>query len=267
MGVARRSSGARPVGTGLGMAVFSLVMAVSACTATQEGAGLPATLSTPTDTGLTNPAEVPSTSPPETERQRARRARVEVRWLRLVMDRFWSREVHDVYGVLFDAPDDLVRFHGDEAVSCGARRIHSPHGAFYCAIEGDEKVAIDVDWLEASYRDHPGDAVAFVVLAHEWGHAVQDTLREHGIGQGVWRPPYRRELNADCLAGSFVGHGIADLTLDADPRTPLVPVWFLLARSGSGELGDPGDHGTAEQRQQAFVVGAQRGTLRCQSMY
>ena len=187
--------------------------------------------------------------------------------MRLVLDRFWDRELERLYGVRFDTPDALVRYHGYEAVTCGTRTIHSPKGAFYCPTDGDEKVAIDVDWFVANYQENPDEAVVFLVMAHEWGHAVQDSLREEGVGKATWRPPYRQELNADCLAGSWIGYQVANLFFDVDPDDPLGPVRLLLARSGSGELGTPGDHGTPEQRQEAVVVGALRGTLRCQSVY
>ena len=46
---------------------------------------------------------------------------------------------------------------------------------------------------------------------------MRDTWLENG-GTDVWEPPYRKELNADCLAGVFLSRSIAEGTIVEEPE-------------------------------------------------
>jgi uncharacterized protein len=231
--------------------------------------GLPSAVPTPTDLQATSHVVVPTTHQGVADADAGQRKllrRIARGWLQPVLNKYWIDELDRLFRVEFDPPDSVVAYRGDEAIRCGHRAISMPQGAFYCYIDGDEKVAFDLDWMASPWSSSDGGMI-YLVLAHEWGHAVQDTLQEQHLGKEVWRPSYRRELNADCLAGSFFGYHIANLTFDIDPDDPLGPVWDLIARSGSSDWTDPGDHGTSEQRQRAFLDGYLHGIDYCQNTY
>ncbi|MCC6382832.1 MAG: neutral zinc metallopeptidase, partial [Dehalococcoidia bacterium] len=97
------------------------------------------------------------------------------------------------------------------------------------------------------------------ILAHEWGHVVQDEL---GL-LSEDTPAIALELQADCLAGAYsqdaqarglVSEGdlqeaTTSLTQAADPAgTP----WY-----------DPHAHGSAEQRVDSFRQGLDGGVSTC----
>jgi predicted metalloprotease len=184
--------------------------------------------------------------------------------LQPILDDFWTREL-GAGGLDFDAPDRFEFYTGDTNSPCGPDQVPGAQNAYYCPVNGDEYIAFDVDWLASYLDEHPGDATTFLVLAHEWGHAVQDSWEEQEPGADSWTGP-ARELNADCLAGVFWDNGVREGTVieemgDADA------VFTWLAEGGSGTWMDPGDHGTAEQRQIAFSDGYANGADYCRTNY
>ncbi|MBA2458762.1 MAG: hypothetical protein H0V43_07385 [Gemmatimonadales bacterium] len=90
----------------------------------------------------------------------------------------------------------------------GNERMPITKNAIHCSHDPEERVAFDMDWFRDYLDKNPGGVTTFLILAHEWGHAVQDTWLESG-GDDRWVPKYRRELNADCLAGVFLARSLA----------------------------------------------------------
>jgi uncharacterized protein len=213
-----------------------------------------------TPVSLAKPGTVPSTQEDPYERVLS-----DADALQPILDDFWTRELADTYGLSFDTPDRFEYYVGEDNSTCGPDYVPGTDNAYYCNVDGDEYVAFDVDWL-ASYLDaHPGDATTFLVVAHEWGHAVQDTWEEQDPGTDTWVGP-ARELNADCLAGVFWDNGVRDGSIvEEDGDADAVYGW--LADGGSGTWMDPGDHGTAEQRQAAFSDGYVYGVDYCRQNY
>ncbi len=66
--------------------------------------------------------------------------------------------------------------------------------AFYCSTK--DVVAWDAEELLPTLRKKYGDFVIPVVMAHEWGHAVQ--ARSNFTARTV-----TKELQADCFAGAW----------------------------------------------------------------
>jgi predicted metalloprotease len=184
--------------------------------------------------------------------------------LQPILDDFWTRELA-ADDLDFDAPDRFEFYSGDSNSPCGDDAVPGAQNAYYCPADGDEYVAFDIDWL-ASYIDaHPGDATTFLVLAHEWGHAVQDTWEEQQPGVDTWTGP-AQELNADCLAGVF-WEGASREGSITEEEGDADAVYTFLADGGSGTWMDPGDHGTSEQRQLAFSDGYGYGLDYCRTNY
>jgi len=183
-----------------------------------------------------------------------------------LLNEFWTQELQAQYRLDFDTPDRYEYYRGDGNPFCGGQDFPGAQNAYYCFVDTDEYVAFDLNWFTSYLDDHPGGATTFLILAHEWGHAVQDTWVEQQPNTDVWNPPYRKELNADCLAGVWMADALRRGTVieesgDADA------IFGWLWEHGSGPWFNPGDHGTQEQRQQAFSDGVAQGTDYCRTNY
>jgi uncharacterized protein len=203
----------------------------------------------------------------EDRRQREQRVLADAGALEPLLNDFWSNELPRASGMRFDPPDRFEYYRGASGNSpCAGQAIPKPNNAYYCdRPEDDEYVAFDLDWFQDFLILHPGDATTFLILAHEWGHAVQDSWLEQG-GNDTWDPPYRKELNADCLAGVFLAASIKNGAIveeagDADA------IFSWLYQGGSAPWLTPGDHGSSEQRQAAFSDGYANGTKLCREQY
>src|SRR4051794_15120420 len=117
---------------------------------------------------------------------------------------YWGQTLGSTY-----RPVDTVFFSGSVQTGCGG--ASSGTGPFYCP--ADELVYIDLtffDDLQTRFGAEGGTFVDAYVLAHEYGHHVQDILgtnqqvdpRETGPTSGS----VRLELQADCYAGTWAQH-------------------------------------------------------------
>jgi len=176
-------------------------------------------------------------------------------------------------------PADTVIFSDDVSTGCGAAT--SDVGPFYCP--PDERVYLDTtffkDMLEGQLGGRGGDFAEAYVLAHEYGHHVQNLLGIMGqvrTQQGPGSDAVRLELQADCLAGMWSRH--ATEAEDADGRVIIEELTerdikeALDAARAVGDdriqkrtsgLVDPDawTHGSAEQRMRWFMTGKDRGRL------
>ncbi|WP_395245659.1 neutral zinc metallopeptidase [Agromyces sp. MMS24-K17] len=196
------------------------------------------------------------------------------------LDAFWVDEAPAI-GVDYHSPADLILF--DQQVSTGCGTASSATGPFYCP--PDETIYVDVtffDELETRFGAEDGAMSEMYVVAHEWGHHVQNLagiLERAQDGQtGADSNSVRTELMADCFAGAWAA-GAADTT-DAQGVPFLMPLTqeqIDTALSAAAAVGDDRiqqstqgqvnphtfTHGTSEQREHWFTTGYEQGAPAC----
>lgn len=132
--------------------------------------------------------------------------------------------------------------------------------AFYC-IAGDFMAYDDTGALPSLVEELGREAVG-IVLAHEFGHAIQARA-------GEWEnPTVLKEQQADCFAGAWTAHvasGGSDLITfdDADVRAGLIAMIYVRDPIEGAGLDDPNAHGTGFDRVGAFQDGFVGGATRC----
>ena len=131
--------------------------------------------------------------------------------------------------------------------------------AFYCKL--DDSVAWDADGLLPDLQSKYGDFVIPVVLAHEWGHAMQQ--RSGYFDQN--KLTVSSELQADCFAGGWARHAQDDGVFDvssADLDSALAGILDLRDSPGTNAK-DPSAHGSGFDRVSAFQDGYDNGAEKC----
>jgi predicted metalloprotease len=173
---------------------------------------------------------------------------------------------------------DTVFFSGSTDTGCGSAT--SGVGPFYCP--ADELVYIDLafyDELQTTFGAEGGLFVDAYVLAHEYGHHVQDLLgTESRVKQGETGPTsgsVRLELQADCFAGTWANHAttvpdesgaplIEQITADDIDRAldtaGRIGDDFIQRNLGGGSVDEQSfTHGTSAERRQWFTTGYRTG--------
>jgi len=173
-----------------------------------------------------------------------------------VTDAWWALHWKDFFTGQYTPPNVVGLYDGyDEANApvCFGEKL-PPGNAFYCP-DGDY-VAWDKTLLELGYEI--GDAWPYLIIAHEWGHAIQADL-----SMDLQSEQY--ELQADCLAAAVLYGAASDTppTLEFDPGDEKEIVDGLNFIADEAPWGMSGDHGDSFQRIEAFNLGRTDGVPGC----
>jgi len=183
---------------------------------------------------------------------------------------FWGRELAS-QGAGYE-PAKLVLF--SEATPSGCGMASAQTGPFYCP--ADQRVYLDLDFfreLQQRFHARGGDFAEAYVIAHEYGHRVQDVVgTERQVTALQRRHPQERlplsvrlELQADCYAGvwghSAYAHGKVERREIADALDAAAAVGDdRIQKEVRGRVTpETFTHGSAAARQRWFTVGMQTG--------
>lgn len=171
-----------------------------------------------------------------------------VNYAAYTIDYFWQLQFQQA-NIPYTPPQIFGYYVEPVQLGCGPTLMGN---ASYCRL--DHSISYDYYFLEKQWQEH-GDFAPVTIIAHEWGHLVQAhfNLLDYQLA----------ELQADCLAGAYaqaagqwglleqgdLEEGAGSLYKAGNPNTP----WF--------------DHGTPEQRVQAFEYGLHYGIAPCFQSY
>jgi hypothetical protein len=191
---------------------------------------------------------------------------------------FWAEALPDQAGQEYTRARTQI-FTGGTTTGCGS--ASSDVGPFYCPV--DQQVYLDPTFFEEMLQGRLGAEGGLFseayVLAHEYGHHVQNLLGTMGkvrTQQGPQSDAVRLELQADCYAGMWakfatevpdqsgqpyileltdqdIANGIDAARAVGDDR--------IQQRSGGRVNPDQWTHGSADQRMSWFKTGLAKGTI------
>lgn len=173
-----------------------------------------------------------------------------------------------------------VTFSGHTSSGCGTAAADI--GPFYCP--NDQRVYLDVDFMDdmltGDLGARGGDFALAYVVAHEYGHHVEDLLGYLGrmrTQQGERSDSVKIELMADCLAGMWAGDAeetedaegnriIENLTRD-DVSRAIDAARAVgddrIQKQATGQVNpEAWTHGSSREREHWFNVGLKEGSIR-----
>jgi predicted metalloprotease len=167
-------------------------------------------------------------------------------------------------------PVDTVLFSDVTSSGCGTATAAS--GPFYCPV--DKLVYLDLGFfneLRTRFGAQGGSLAEGYVIAHEYGHHVQDLLGVLGGGSGssgAEGQSVRTELQADCFAGVWANHAASTGFLQTPTAAQIADALDAARAVGDDRIQeattgqvqpDQWTHGSSAQREKWFTTGYSTG--------
>jgi predicted metalloprotease len=178
---------------------------------------------------------------------------------------FWHTELSRIYHHRFEDLAGGIQPKTEDSPpwTCNGERVtyHDIRGnAFYCGGRDDDYIAYDASYLMPRLNKSFGALTPAVVLAHEFGHAVQHRAQ-------VDAPSVVIELQADCFAGAWVAYAQTSasdpVTVDEAALDSSIRAIPLLRDQPGTAATNPKAHGLGFDRVNAFQTGYESGADRC----
>jgi predicted metalloprotease len=186
------------------------------------------------------------------------------------IEAFWTKNFPELYGKAFQPlrggifaayEDRTTPIPGCQSPQTEYRDVEG--NAFYCS-DGDF-IVYDDDFLLPALVKSLGQSAVGVVLAHEFGHAVQ--ARSGELNEST----ILKEQQADCFAGAWAAHlarGEVDGLSFGDEEIKQGLIAMIQVRDPlDGNVNDPNAHGTGFDRVGAFQDGFTGGVERCKPFF
>ncbi|MGZ4446988.1 MAG: KPN_02809 family neutral zinc metallopeptidase [Nocardioides sp.] len=193
---------------------------------------------------------------------------------------YWSQALPDQSGTAFHGEKGVETFTSSIDTGCGPATAEV--GPFYCPV--DQYIYLDTtfykDVLQQQLNGPSGDFVEPYVIAHEYGHHIQNLLGTMGrvkTQQGPQSDSVRLELQADCYAGMWAknatstdnadGVALIESLSDQDIQDAIAAATAvgddrIQQQSGGKVDREQWTHGSAKSRVKWFMTGYQQGSLK-----
>jgi predicted metalloprotease len=191
------------------------------------------------------------------------------------LEGYWADRFPDVFGRAFQPlqggyfsvdPDDVDPGEYPHGVGCGAQPLEVEGNAFYCQAPNEvnsDSISYDRAFL-GELAEGYGSFIPALVMAHEFGHAVQARVGSPG-------PSITTETQADCLAGAWtawVADGEAEHTQLREPDLDQLMRGYYLLRDPVGtSTAEESAHGSYFDRVSAFQEGFDDGPEACRDRF
>ncbi|MFL6130125.1 MAG: neutral zinc metallopeptidase [Mycobacteriales bacterium] len=177
------------------------------------------------------------------------------------IEKFWTEQMPEVFSERYDRVKAFYSIDpdGSRAAPCTDNAADIRGNAFYCPAR--DIVAWDRNGLFPDLQKRFGDFLVAMVLAHEWGHAIQKRTR---------MPSNRTivvETQADCYAGAWTAYALKGGAPHFEIQRPVLDTalsGYLLFRDPLGsDQDDRQAHGSGFDRISGFQDGFEKGTRFC----
>lgn len=178
---------------------------------------------------------------------------------------WWAKQYPDVFdGDTYEPVSGGFYAYGSNTdpsdLPCAPDRIEDALGnAFYCPAA--DAVLWDQEVLLPKLIDDFGAFTVAVVVAHEWGHAIQARGGIDNFSTVIL------EQQSDCFAGAWVRHvkddGDARFRITTDDLDKALAGFLSLRDAPGSSATNPNAHGSGFDRVRAFQEGYQDGAGRC----
>ncbi|MFE6841780.1 neutral zinc metallopeptidase [Streptomyces sp. NPDC057686] len=174
-----------------------------------------------------------------------------------VTDGFWVKHWPDFFTKTYQPPKIYgpLGFYDVDAGDFRRCNGEDPdkYNAYYCP-DGDY-LAWSAQIMDLGFN-MIGDSWVYLVISHEWGHAIQARLNSN-------LQAIEKELQADCLAGATLQGATDDGTLVWEQGDTEEIVSALQKFGDTTPWSNPADHGDASQRMGFFTQGLRDGVNAC----